>query len=131
MPNKWEVFFDRCIKEIAKENIVLDLGSGRPFQKELEKYKHLFKNCKYYSMDIAIKYKPNIVGDIHNLPFKDEAVDAIICKAVLEHVPEPQKAVKEMHRILRKGGKIFIYVPFLFPYHGGSTGTITDSPRMV
>ena len=37
---------------------------------------------------------------------------------MLEHVPEPQLAVKEMHRVLRKGGKIFAYVPFLHGCHG-------------
>ena len=119
MPNEWEVFFDRCIKEIAKETLILDIGSGTPFQKELAKYKSLFENCKFCAVDFTIKYRPHIVGDIHSLPFKDESADAIICKAVLEHVPEPQKAVKEMYRILRKGGRFFVYVPFLYPYHGG------------
>lgn len=118
MPSKWEIFFDECIKEIAKEVLVLDLGSGEPFQKELAKYRGLFKNCKYYSLDFDAQYEPNIIGDIHYLPFKDETADAIICKAVLEHVPEPQKAVREIYRVLRKGGKTFIYAPFLFPYHG-------------
>lgn len=119
MSNKWEVFFDKCIKEIAKENIVLDIGSGNHFQKGMKKYKSVFEHCKYYSLDFAIQYKPYIVGDILNLPFRDESADAIICNAVLEHVPEPQKAIKEMYRVLREGGKIFVYVPFLFPYHGG------------
>ncbi len=118
---EWEKFFDECIREIAKENIVLDLGSGHPFQKEMGKYKSLFDNsdCRYYSVDFAIQYSPNIIGDIHSLPFKSGSVDAIICKAVLEHVPEPTIAVREMYRVLRRGGKLFVYMPFLYPYHGG------------
>ena len=79
----------------------------------------MFKDSKYCSLDYAVEHEPDIVGDIQGLPFKDESVDAIICKAVLEHVPEPQEAVKEMYRVLKKKGKIFAYVPFLFPYHGG------------
>ena len=117
---RWEKFFKECIIELSKEKIILDVGSGKPFQKELKKFENLFKGCQYYSLDINIAYKPHIVGDIHNLPFKDESIDAIICKAVLEHVPEPQKAVREMYRVLRKGGKIFVYIPFIYPYHGGN-----------
>lgn len=119
MPSEWELFFDKCIREMAKEVIILDVGSGNPFQKEMKKYKQSFENCKYYSLDFTIKYKPHIIGDIHHLPFKDESIDAIICKAVLEHVPEPQNAVREVYRVLREGGKILVYVPFLYPYHGG------------
>lgn len=115
---KWEKFFEECIREIAKENVVLDVGSGEPFQKGSAKYKDLFTDVEYYSLDYSSHYHPDIIGDIHHLPFKDNSVGAIICKAVLEHVPEPQRAVIEMHRILRKGGKIFAYVPFLHGYHG-------------
>lgn len=32
---KWEKFLDECIREIAKENKILDIGSGSPFQKEM------------------------------------------------------------------------------------------------
>ncbi len=115
---KWEKFFDECVREIAKEDVVLDIGSGHPLQKEFEKYKGSFTGLRYYSLDYDSSYHPDIVADIHNLPFNDGSVDAIICKAVLEHVPEPQRAVSEMHRVLRKGGKIFAYVPFLHGYHG-------------
>lgn len=55
--------------------------------------------------------------DIQNLPFDDEAFDCIVCNAVLEHVPEPELAIFEMHRILRPGGQIWIETPFLQAYH--------------
>ncbi|MFC1962399.1 methyltransferase domain-containing protein [Chloroflexota bacterium] len=117
---EWEKFLDNCIREIAKESIVLDIGSGHPFKKEMEKYKGLFENpnCSYYSVDLCNAYGPNIIGNIHSLPFQSESVDAIICKAVLEHVPEPTIAINELYRVLRRGGKLFVYLPFLFPYHG-------------
>jgi len=115
---QWDQFFEDCIREIAREDIVLDIGSGHPFQKGMAEYKDLFEASRYYSLDYDFTYQPHAVGDIHNLPFKDNSVGAIICKAVLEHVPEPQKAVSEMHRVLRQDGKIFVYAPFLHGYHG-------------
>ena len=114
---KWESFFDEKIKEIAKEKEVLDIGGGFKFQKGLEKYKDLFKNSNYRTLDVEKDYNPDILGDICNIPLKNESVDAIICKAVLEHVAEPQQAVKEIYRILKKEGKCLVYVPFLYPYH--------------
>lgn len=114
---KWDKFFDEKIKEIASQKEILDIGGGFKFQKGLSKYKKLFKDSNYRTLDIEEKYNPDIIGDIINIPLKDKSIDAIICKAVLEHVPEPQKAVKEIYRVLKKEGKCFIYVPFLYPYH--------------
>ena len=105
---KWDKFFDEKIKEIAKEKNILDIGGGFKFQKELSKYKYLFKNSNYQTLDAEKKYNPDIIGDICNIPLNNESVDVVICKAVLEHVPEPQKAVKEIYRILKKGGKCFV-----------------------
>lgn len=60
----------------------------------------------------------DIVADAHSLPYADECVDAIYCEAALEHFHDPCRAVKEMHRVLRKDGKVFAVTPFLQSYHG-------------
>ncbi len=60
----------------------------------------------------------DVVGDVHRLPYADACVDAIHCEAVLEHLPDPPRAVREMHRVLKPGRKAFFSAPFLFPYHG-------------
>jgi len=114
---KWDKFFDEKIKEIAKEKEVLDIGGGFKFQKGLDKYKNLFKNSNYQTLDTEKEYNPDIIGDVCDIPLKNESINAVICNAVLEHVSEPQKAVKEIYRILKKNGKCFVYVPFLYPYH--------------
>lgn len=57
-------------------------------------------------------------SDIQRLPFKSERCDGILCVAVLEHVAEPQRAVDEMFRILKPGGILVGFVPFLYPCHG-------------
>ena len=60
----------------------------------------------------------DVVGDAHQLPYADACADAIHCEAVLEHLPDPPRAVREMHRVLKPGRKAFFSAPFLFPYHG-------------
>jgi SAM-dependent methyltransferase len=55
--------------------------------------------------------------DIHSLGFPDGHFNAIVCWSVLEHVPEPERAIAEMRRVLKPGGGIWVQLPFLFPYH--------------
>jgi len=57
----------------------------------------------YKILDQVGDYCPDIVGDIHNLPFLDNSQEAIICIAVLEHVENPIKAMEEMYRTLKPG----------------------------
>lgn len=56
------------------------------------------------------------VGEI--LPFVDNAFDAAISIAVLEHVKDPFRCAAELARVLKPGGELICCVPFLQPYHG-------------
>jgi SAM-dependent methyltransferase len=42
----------------------------------------------------------------------------VLCTQVLEHVPEPNKVVAEIHRMLKPGGRLLLTVPAIFPQHG-------------
>lgn len=75
------------------------------------------EKADYRILDITPEHDPDIVGDIHALPFSDGALDAIICIAVLEHVANPWIAARELSRTLKPGGYLFVHVPFLFYYH--------------
>lgn len=55
--------------------------------------------------------------DIQNLPFENESWEAIVCNAVLEHVPYPELALYEFYRVLQPGGDLWLEVPFMQPYH--------------
>ncbi|MDO8559292.1 MAG: class I SAM-dependent methyltransferase [bacterium] len=59
----------------------------------------------------------DIVGDIYNLPFSDNEIDAVICDQVLEHLNNPAKALLEMSRVLKPGGLAYIAAPFVAGYH--------------
>ncbi len=52
-----------------------------------------------------------------NLPFKDNSLDFVICSAVLEHVKEPQKIIDEIYRVLRNGGRMYVDIPLIYPFH--------------
>jgi ubiquinone/menaquinone biosynthesis C-methylase UbiE len=55
------------------------------------------------------------------IPLPDASVDVVTSFTVLEHVPDQQAALAEMHRILRPGGRLIISVPnrwWIFETHG-------------
>ena len=43
--------------------------------------------------------------------------DKIICIAILEHVYDPFKAVKNLRKMLKDDGILYGYVPYLYQYH--------------
>jgi ubiquinone/menaquinone biosynthesis C-methylase UbiE len=47
-------------------------------------------------------------GDAYNLPFPDESFDFVTCQTVLMHLDRPKDAMKEMYRVLKKDGIVFI-----------------------
>ncbi|MEX0935063.1 MAG: methyltransferase domain-containing protein [Candidatus Paceibacterota bacterium] len=122
----WNDFFDDKIKKIITEKKrVIDIGGGlRVVKEKNNRYdkkrawiRPLLENTQYQILDPVPDYNPDIIGDIHDLPFDDNSIDAILCIAVLEHVENPIQAVREMYRSLKPGGYLFVYVPFLYYYH--------------
>lgn len=49
-------------------------------------------------------------GDAQALPFDDASFDAVVCGYGIIHVPDPEKALEEMHRVLRPGGRVAVSV---------------------
>ena len=96
---------------------ILDVGCG------LRPYEQFFKNSRYTGIDIemsgreAENKKPDKIYDGLNIPFPDESFDIAICTEVLEHCINPEKLLKEMHRVLKKKGVLFLTVPFIWGEH--------------
>jgi SAM-dependent methyltransferase len=59
----------------------------------------------------------HIVCDLEDLPFEDASVDNLVSIAVLEHVTDPARHVAEFLRVLKPGGQLLSFVPFLQPFH--------------
>ena len=62
------------------------------------------------------------VADAQQLPFPDDCFDIVFSCECLEHLPDPQKALVEMHRVLRKGGDIGAHDRELLQRHGDLLG---------
>lgn len=67
----------------------------------------------------------DIVSDITEIPEPDNSFDAVLCTEVLEHVPNPVPALRELCRLVKPGGKLILTAPFcslthFAPYHYSS-----------
>ena len=69
--------------------------------------------------DVSLSGDLSMVCDAHDLPFEDATFDGVVAQAVLEHVVDPYRCVKEIHRVLRSGGVVFSDTPFMQQVHGG------------
>ena len=73
-----------------------------------ESLKNLLKlNPNYVDVDI----NPNLASiemDITEITFPNDHFDLIICSHVLGHIPDEKKALKELYRVLKSGGDLFI-----------------------
>ena len=52
------------------------------------------------------------------LPLPAEAIDCAFLSAVLEHCPEPENILDEIHRVLKPDGKLILTVPHIHHIHG-------------
>ena len=85
---------------------VLDAGAGEC------PHAPLFAHTRYVRLDRGIGDKTwdytkiEVLGDISELPFCDNAFDAVINIQVLEHLKEPGIGINEMARVLKPGGAV-------------------------
>jgi SAM-dependent methyltransferase len=102
---------------------VLDIGTEYRFRKELRPVEHWFKDKNYQAAGFAPRmdfgeYNCDLDLDVCRIDLPDASFDCVICLEVLEHVDDPFAAARELQRILRPGGALFLTVPFLNGYHG-------------
>ncbi|MEA3398685.1 MAG: class I SAM-dependent methyltransferase [Patescibacteria group bacterium] len=96
----------RAIKGYDNKKLILNLGSG------IKRISKDVINIDYYPFENV-----DIVADITDLPFENNSVDFVISEFVIEHMPNPGKLIKEILRVLKPGGKIYITAPFLATFH--------------
>lgn len=101
------------------EGLALDLGGGRGGMRRP------INNLGYLYINLDIRQhengEPSIVGSAHALPFRNDLFEIVISKDSLEHFLDPWAAVRQVHRVLKPGGRFVIWVPFMHPFHGDDT----------
>ncbi len=96
---------------------LIDIGCGvKPYKDMLS---HLVTEHVGVDHQITVHDKSNIdlFGTAYNIPADENSFDSAICTAVLEHLEEPEQAIRECHRVLKQGGYAIYSVPFIWQLH--------------
>jgi SAM-dependent methyltransferase len=93
---------------------LLDVGCGmRPYEKTF------FSGAeKYLGTDyLSDRSRPDVVASALELPFENASFDTVTSTEVLEHVPDPLRALREMRRVIRPTGFLILSTPMYWPRH--------------
>lgn len=113
----WDLRDDRILSCIGPEKDILDLGCGEGIT--LEKILRRFPERNILGMDYAEEkvricrehQLPARLGSAYALDLGDHSWDCCLLLEVIEHLEEPEKALREVHRVLRKGGLFLLIFP--------------------
>ena len=92
----------------------IDLGCGyAPFRNQLTD-----NVTAYDTLDLRPRIRTTYVGDVQDMyMISQESYDSALILEVLEHVPDPFKAMREIYRILKPGAVVVLSVPHLSRIH--------------
>ena len=64
-------------------------------------------------IDIDKNTDADLIHDLNTYPYpiEENSIDQIYAKHIIEHVEDPRKFIRELHRLLRPGGRAFIETP--------------------
>jgi SAM-dependent methyltransferase len=109
------------VSKVSKDELtILDVGCGNGWAAK----EFLPKGKKIFSLDISITNPSKakilypsenhfgIAADSFYLPFVSESFDCVIASEIIEHVIDPEKFVKELFRVLKKGGSLIVTTPY-------------------
>ncbi len=120
------------LRQIPADKRLLDAGAGT------QRYRDACRHLIYVAHDFGrydgtgnrsglqtgeFNYgRLDIVSDITAIPEPDNAFDIVLCTEVLEHVPHPEAALRELVRLVKPGGELILTAPFVSfthfaPYH--------------
>lgn len=95
---------------------VLDAGAGAA------PYRPLFAHTDYVTSDWAGSVHDaaltcDVIAPLDRLPLADGSFHVVVATEVLEHVTDAPAVLRELHRVLRPGGRLWITTPFVWELH--------------
>jgi SAM-dependent methyltransferase len=91
---------------------VLDVGCGvKPY------YPFFSDASEYVGVDVQENPYADLTGAVEDLPVADGSFDIVLCNQALEHVDDPGRAVRELHRVTAPGGRVLASTHGVMLYH--------------
>ena len=102
------------LENVKSDSKVLLVGAGGRINNLLRELSDA-KGFHLKTLDINPNYNPDILHDICDYDFSSEKYDIVLIPEVLQAIKTPDKAIENIHSSLKKGGKIILTVPFIWP----------------
>jgi ubiquinone/menaquinone biosynthesis C-methylase UbiE len=104
-------------KKYLNNSRLVDIGCGtKPYKTLLASYvtEHIGVDHQESLHDLS---NADLLGTAYKIPVSDSSFDSALCTAVLEHLEEPEQALRECYRVLKLGGIAIYSVPFIWHLH--------------
>lgn len=105
----------KCFNRLSPIKL-LDIGCGSGEKREV-----IPSSANYFGIDHNDcphgLSAADAIATAYDLPFLEGSFDTVFCSAVLEHLEEPELAIREAHRVLGIGGVAVYSIPFIWHIH--------------
>jgi 2-polyprenyl-6-hydroxyphenyl methylase/3-demethylubiquinone-9 3-methyltransferase len=90
--------------------VLVDVGCGGGLlAAHVDGYRHVGVDLVHSALALAARHGVvPVQADAHALPLADQVADVVVAGEILEHVPDLERVVEELARVLRPGGTVII-----------------------
>jgi ubiquinone/menaquinone biosynthesis C-methylase UbiE len=101
---------------ITPASVVVDVGTGTGFMAKgalaagahvigVDSSDGMLAQARTHFSQLTFETR---LGDVEALPVREEEADVVLANMVLHHAPDPMRAIQEMTRVLKPGGRLVI-----------------------